>query len=203
MQYQVKDFSALLGMHGFSDVLLKQHFKLYEGYVTNVNKLLAMDGAERRAGKGFQFADWHGHFGFEFNGMRLHELYFANLTKAPVHSVPAALLHKFTESFGSYAEWAKEFKAAGSQRGVGWAVLYYDAQNGTLLNQWTIEHHINHYTGCVPLLVMDAWEHAYMPDYALDRTAYIEAFFKHIDWEPVEARLALAMARSRPLVPSR
>jgi len=39
MAYTAKDFSALVGMQGFSDTLIKNHFTLYQGYVTNTNKL--------------------------------------------------------------------------------------------------------------------------------------------------------------------
>lgn len=196
-RYQVKNFSALLGMDGFSDGMLKAHFKLYEGYVTKVNLLLAVSAANRHAAKESPFSDWHGHFGFEFNGMRLHELYFENMLKNADPTVPGPVLEKMAETFVTRGDWAKDFKATGSLRGVGWAVLYFDNQSGNLFNQWTSEHQVNHLADCTPLLVMDAWEHAFMTDYKFDRAAYIEAFFKNINWEPVEARLKAAMERAK------
>ena len=40
MVYTAKDYSKLIGMEGFSETLLKNHFTLYQGYVTNTNKVL-------------------------------------------------------------------------------------------------------------------------------------------------------------------
>ena len=44
-----------------------------------------------------------------------------------------------------------------------------------------------------PLLVLDMYEHAYAIDYGADHAAYIDAFFKNIAWDVVEARYDRAM----------
>ena len=74
-------------------------------------------------------------------------------------------------------------------RGICWAVLYQDNVNGRLFNCWINKHDAGHPAGCMPILVMDVFEHAFMLDYGLKRADYIEAFFKNIDWKAVEARL--------------
>ena len=68
-------------MEGFSDTLLKNHFTLYQGYVTNTNKLIEILDQMLKEGKvGIpEFAELKRRFGWEFNGMRLHEYYFENL----------------------------------------------------------------------------------------------------------------------------
>ncbi|MDH5201197.1 MAG: Fe-Mn family superoxide dismutase, partial [Candidatus Bathyarchaeota archaeon] len=70
-----------------------------------------------------------------------------------------------------------------------WAILYQDNVTGTLLNQWINEHETGHLAGCTPILVTDAFEHAFMIDYGLNRAGYIEVFFRNINREAVEARL--------------
>ncbi|HUL29512.1 MAG TPA: superoxide dismutase, partial [Thermodesulfobacteriota bacterium] len=40
MAYTAKDYNHLIGTEGFSETLLKNHFTLYQGYVTNTNKVL-------------------------------------------------------------------------------------------------------------------------------------------------------------------
>ena len=35
---------------------------------------------------------------------------------------------------------------------------------------------------------MDVFEHAYMPEYGLDRGKYIEAYFDNIDWHVATER---------------
>jgi Fe-Mn family superoxide dismutase len=73
-------------------------------------------------------------------------------------------------------------------RGIGWVVLYQEPRSGKLINAWINEHDVGHLAGARPLLVMDVFEHAYMPDYQLDRAKYIEAFFKNINWQAVDRR---------------
>ncbi|MCK7491931.1 MAG: hypothetical protein MZW92_09935 [Comamonadaceae bacterium] len=81
MNYTAKDYSKLLGMPGFGETLLKNHFTLYQGYVTNTNKVLDILGLMAKDGKAGtpEFAELKRRLGWEFNGMRLHELYFENL----------------------------------------------------------------------------------------------------------------------------
>jgi Fe-Mn family superoxide dismutase len=191
MTYQAKDYSALMGMEGFSQTLLQNHFTLYQGYVTNTNKLSELLSAmlkEDRTGSP-EYSELKRRFGFEFNGMRLHEYYFENLGgKAPLDK-SGALAKKLAEAYGSYEAWEKDFRATGAIRGIGWVVLYQDNVNGWLFNQWINEHEVGHMAGCRPILVMDVFEHAFMTDYGLKRADYIAAFFKNINWEAVEGRL--------------
>lgn len=195
MAYEAKNFDGLLGMEGFSETLLKNHFTLYQGYVTNTNKLadslLAM-AKEGKAGTP-EYAELRRRFGWEFNGMRLHEHYFANMKKGGnAIDAKGALSAKIASEFGSFENWEKDFRAVGGMRGIGWVVLYYDANAKRLFNCWVNEHDVGHLAGAVPLLVMDVFEHAYMLDYGLKRADYINAFFRSIDWKEIEGRLKAA-----------
>jgi superoxide dismutase, Fe-Mn family len=178
-------------MEGFSETLLKNHFTLYQGYVTNTNKVLdtlAQMLKDDKAGT-TEFAELKRRVGWEFNGMRLHEYYFENLGgKAPLDQ-NSSLSKKLAGEFGSYDAWEKDFKATGAMRGIGWVVLYQDITNGKLINCWINEHDVSHPAGCNPLLIMDVFEHAFMIDYGLKRADYIGAFFKNIDWSAVGARM--------------
>src|SRR5258706_7638676 len=82
--YQPQTYDRLLGTPGFSETLLKNHFTLYQGYVKNSNTLLQELDELLKQGKTAtpQFAELQRRFGWEFNGMRLHELYFGNMAKA-------------------------------------------------------------------------------------------------------------------------
>jgi len=190
MAYQAKDFSSLIGMEGFSETLLKNHFTLYQGYITNTNKLMDTLAAMLKEGKTAapEYAELKRRMGFEFNGMRLHELYFDNLGGKTTVDKMGKFGKKVTEAFGMYEAWEADFKAVGAMRGIGWAVLYQD-WNGTLFNQWINEHETGHLSGCMPILVMDVFEHAYMIDYGLKRADYIAAFFKNINWQSLEKRI--------------
>lgn len=191
MFYTAKDYSGLIGMPGFSETLLKNHMTLYQGYVTNTNKVLDALAQSLRDGKTGtpEFAELKRRLGWEWNGMRLHELYFDNLGgKAPLDA-GGKLAGAIADHFGSREAWEKDFKAVGAMRGIGWAALYHDPASGRLMNFWINEHDVSHPAGCQPLLIMDVFEHAFMIDYGLKRADYIEAFFKSIDWAAVESRL--------------
>lgn len=191
MVFENKNFDNLLGLAGFSDQLLKNHFTLYQGYVANTNKLTETLSAMAKEGKTTtpEFAELKRRFGWEFNGMRLHELYFGNMKKDGFAlSSGSALKQKFVKDFGSYEMWEKEFRATGALRGIGWAILYYDSISDKLFNTWVNEHDTGHLSGCIPLLVMDIFEHAFMLDYGLKRADYINSFFSAIDWDTVSVR---------------
>jgi Fe-Mn family superoxide dismutase len=191
MSYTAKDYSRLIGIEGFSEALLKNHFTLYQGYVTNTNKVLdALDKMSKEGNTGTpEFAELKRRLGWEFNGMRLHEYYFENLGGKGIISKDGRLAKKLAEDFGSYEAWEKEFRAVGMMRGIGWVALYQDTANGQLINFWINEHDVSHPAGCNPILIMDVFEHAFMLDYGLKKADYIEAFFKNINWETAEARL--------------
>jgi Fe-Mn family superoxide dismutase len=191
MSYTAKDYNRLLGMEGFSDTLLKNHFTLYQGYVANTNKLIETFGQMLKEGKvGVpEFAELKRRFGWEFNGMRLHEYYFENLGGKGGLEKAGKLSKRISEDFGSYEAWEKEFRAVGGMRGIGWAILYQDSLTGKLLNFWINEHDTGHPAGCSPILILDVFEHAFMLDYELKKADYIEAFFKNINWRTVEGRL--------------
>jgi len=191
MAYTAKDFSELIGMEGFSETLLKNHFTLYQGYVTNTNKVLESLDQMLKADKAGtpEYAELKRRLGWEFNGMRLHEYYFENLGGKSAIDKSGKLAKKMSEEFGSYEAWEKDFRATGAMRGIGWVVLYQDPNNGKLINFWINEHDVSHPAGCNPLLILDVFEHAFMLDYGLKKADYIGAFFKNVNWPAVDARL--------------
>ena len=170
MPYEGKDYSRLLGTEGFSDQLLNNHFTLYKGYVTNTNTLSDQLASLQKESKSKTppFAELKRRFGWEFNGMRLHEYYFSNMTKGGSHIDAGSALHKkIVEDFGSLQSWEEDFKSTGSMRGIGWVTLYHDILGGRLINSWIDEHATGHLSGAAPILIMDVFEHAFITDYGL------------------------------------
>ncbi|MBN1569317.1 MAG: superoxide dismutase [Acidobacteria bacterium] len=195
MAYQAMNYEKLLGTEGFSNQLLTNHFTLYNGYVANTNKLMEELAELDKQGKAGTplYAEMKRRFGWEFDGMRLHELYFGNMVKGgAAPDTKARLFAKIAEDFGSVENCAKQFKAVGAMRGIGWTILYYDVAGKQLINTWINEHDAGHLAGAAPILIMDVFEHAFMIDYGLKRADYIEAFFKAIDWPAVAKRFDAA-----------
>lgn len=194
--YTAKTFD-LSDLTGISNETLAMHFKLYEGYVTNTNTLNqriadligtgTLDPTQVAA-----FSELKRRFGFEYNGMVLHQYYFDNMMKHGNGdpSTGDAFINAATESFGDYDVWKADFVSTGKMRGVGWAATYQDPSNGAISNHWIDLHETGNVAGFTTILIMDVWEHAFIKDYApVDRPKYIEAFFSNINWDVVNGRL--------------
>ncbi len=183
----------LSGLKGISDKTLEMHFGLYEGYVKNTNLLNEQIAGKIESGHAvatdLEFSELNRRLAFEYNGMRLHELYFNNLTVSspePGDELKTAL----AATYGDFETWKKDFAAVGSMRGVGWAIAYQDPANGRITNNWVELHQDGNLATFAPIVVMDVWEHAFMLDYKpADRSKYIEAFFTNVDWETIAGRL--------------
>jgi Fe-Mn family superoxide dismutase len=190
MAYSAKKFDHLLGLAGFSDALLTNHFTLYEGYVKNTNAL--SDKLKELTEKGEmatpEFAELKRRFGWEWNGMRLHELYFGNMKKEALPLGDGALKAGLEKIYGSVETRHKNFVATGAMRGIGWVILAHDGESDKLYNVWVNEHDTGHLAGTTPIVVMDVFEHAFMLDYGLKRADYIETFMHSLDWSVAEKR---------------
>jgi Fe-Mn family superoxide dismutase len=194
--YKPKSFN-LSGLNGISDQTLEMHFKLYEGYVTNTNTLTERISAILSDGKVDQeempaYSELTRRLGFEYNGMVLHEYYFANMKRQGGDEAPkgSAFRAAVEKSFPSYDIWKTDFVSVGKMRGVGWAIAYLDPTTGLVSNHWIELHQNGNIAGFAPLLVKDVWEHAFLLDYKpADRPKYIEAFLSNVDWDSVDKRI--------------
>jgi len=189
-QYEAKDYSGLLGLPGLSDTLLNNHFKLYQGYVKNTNDSAAKLRAAAKDGTtaSYDLAEVRRRFGWEFNGMRLHEYYFGGMSKEP--SPPGDGVKRIlADDFSGFDQFQADFIGAGKARGIGWVVLVQDPDSGSLFTTWINEHDVGELAGGHPILVLDVFEHAYMTDYGIDKAAYLGAWWKAVDWGTVGKRL--------------
>lgn len=177
-------------LKGISAKNVEEHLKLYAGYVNNSNLVLTKieelsADAENNIGilSGLQKR-----FGFEYNGMRNHEVYFSSLSgDATFLSENSKLKEAIAAEWGSFEKWLALFKAAATIRGIGWTMLYFDRKENRLLNSWVDEHHLGQLQNCAPILALDMWEHAYLLDYLpSEKKKYIEAFFENLNWEAIE-----------------
>ncbi|HEY2030992.1 MAG TPA: Fe-Mn family superoxide dismutase [Myxococcales bacterium] len=194
-KFEPKHFPRLKGLSGISDALLQDHLKLYEGYVKNTNDLNAQREQFIKAGtaKGTNpaYAEITRRLGFEYGGMVLHELYFGNLAPEPDPvNKNGAFAAAVAQEFGTFDAWLEDFKGTASLRGVGWAIAYQNPETKAVTNHWIELHNVGHPPGFKPIVVMDCWEHAFVPDYhPTERAKYIDAYFKNLDWRACEGRL--------------
>ncbi|OGF64578.1 superoxide dismutase [Candidatus Giovannonibacteria bacterium RIFCSPHIGHO2_01_FULL_45_24] len=179
-------------LDGLSEKQLKEHHNvLYAGYVKKIGeieeKLKSVDLSSANA----TYSDLRElkiEETFALNGVKLHEGYFDNMVSAG-SPTSGKILEMINRDFGSYENWEKEFKALGLAA-RGWVVLGYDLDEKKLKNILCDSHHQGAPWNMFALLIMDVYEHAYFIDYATGRKAYIEAFFKNIDWKYVDMRIS-------------
>ena len=177
-------------LKGISVKNIEEHLKLYAGYVNQTNLVLSkieelLVDAEKNMGilSGLQKR-----LGFEYNGMRNHEVYFESLSgDENFLSGESKLQKQIVEDFGSFDTWLAYFKAIATTRGIGWAILYLDKKENRLLNAWVDEQHLGQLQNCAPIIALDMWEHAFITDYQPSgKKQYIEDFFENLNWEVVE-----------------
>ncbi|NCN52594.1 superoxide dismutase [Candidatus Parcubacteria bacterium] len=193
MEYEVKKFD-LPELDGISAKQVEVHLGLYAGYVKHTNvlreqiaELSALD-AEKYA---YAIAEIRRRLGFEFNGMRMHELYFSQFEGgAKDASDDSALVAAVSEKYGSWDDFITHFKSVGMSRGIGWTILYQDPIGGTMHTAWVTDHELGQLGSLPVILAMDMWEHAFMVDYVpAEKKNYVEAFLKNVNWSVVEGRM--------------
>lgn len=168
------------------------HMRLYEGYVTNINKIdeILIRGDAQRDQANTTFS-WYRELKrgetFALDGVILHELYFENIggnSPAPDRATAGIL----KQSFGSVEKWQEDFIAT-AKASRGWAILCLDQRSMRFRNNSLDAHDVGNITYSAPVLVLDMYEHAYFLQYADKKADYINAFMKNINWAVVGERM--------------
>lgn len=177
---------------GISDRMITSHHdKNYAGAIKNLNKVETDLAALKPDAPAYLVAGLREKELTYFNSMVLHEHYFGNLGGNGKRS--GSLEARLGTELGAGA-WEAQFRATamGLGGGSGWVVLALALHDGGLrISQST--NHTQTAAATLPLLVLDMYEHAYALDYGADHATYIDAFFKNLAWETVEARYARAL----------
>lgn len=169
-------------LEGITLKMLEQHFKLYEGYVKKTNEIQAkLETTDKSSANGVysEIGEMKRQETFAVNGMKLHEVYFGHLQGS---GEPVGDLVKMIEAdFGSLDAWKEDLIATGMSA-RGWAITAFDLKDNRLHNYGSDAHNVGAVWGAIPVIVLDVYEHAYFMDYGVSRKAYIDSFFKNLDW---------------------
>ena len=185
--------SHLMKTEKLSDSTKTAHDKLYKGYVEAFNKvaagLVAADRIEVKS-TASSYRSLKTDETYNFNGIKLHELYFANISDVDseirVDSLPYMRLSR---DWGTFEAWQEDFMAACMASRNGWGLTVYEPYRNVFMNVIVDSHDKDIPLGCVPVIVMDMWEHAYFKDYGTDKKAYLFAMMKELNWDVIEARM--------------
>ncbi len=194
-EYEAKPLPFQKSLIGISDkTLAVHHDKLYQGYVTKMNEIRAelkkFATGEKESSGNQTYSELRAlrqGETFATNGVYLHEYYF-NVLGGEATTIPEnSLIKALAEKFGSVEQFIKYFSASGMAM-RGWVVLAFDIQLGRLKVYGCDSHNQGGVWGCMPVIVLDVYEHAYFIDYASDRAAYIQDFWKNFNWDAANAQ---------------
>ena len=189
--YQMKTFQ-IGELEGISGRTIEEHLKLYAGYVKHVNliheKIAELkENSEKNA---YALAEVQRRLGFEFGGMKNHEAYFAQFEGGSKEVPAGKFVDMVSAQWGSFETFLTQLKATAMTRGIGWTMVYFDANAQKLVMTWVDEQHIGQLPDVTIALALDMWEHSYMLDYVpSQKKEYVETFFKNLNWEIVGNRV--------------
>jgi Fe-Mn family superoxide dismutase len=190
------DYGAL-EPHISGRIMELHHDKHHAAYVKGANETLEKL-AEARAKSDFTHtAALEKALAFHVSGHVLHSLFWQNM-KPKAGGRPTSELSKAIDrDFGSFEALRKELTAAASSiMGSGWAALVWEPAAERLVTAQIYDHQGNVTQGGTPLLVLDAWEHAYYLQYQNRKTEFFEAVWDVWNWEDVASRFEAARRKS-------
>jgi Fe-Mn family superoxide dismutase len=186
------DYGAL-EPHISGKIMELHHDKHHAGYVKGANTAIEkLD--EARAKEDFtRVAAMEKALAFNLSGHVLHSLFWQNLTPKANDRPTGALSDRITNDFGSFEKLKKQMnEVAGTIMGSGWAALVWEPLGGRLLTTQIYDHQSNLAQGGIPLMVIDAWEHAFYLQYQNRKTEFFDAIWNCWNWKDVTERFESA-----------
>lgn len=174
----------------YSKETLELHCKvLYKGYVDNVNKTQEQLKMNREKNDFSNIKCLEKNLSFFGSGVILHELFFENMGPAIPTSPAVELMEQIDKSFINYDTFKKQFsEAATNVEASGWCILVWEPRFKKLEILQCEKHQNLTLWGCIPILVLDMWEHSYYLQYQTRRPEYINAFWNIVNWNEVNKR---------------
>lgn len=172
------------------EIMQLHHDKHHLAYVNGANTALEQLEKARKGEIEINIKAVMRDLSFNLNGHLLHEIFWENMRPAVENNMPEGeVLELLEKNFGSFDAFKKEYSDAGKAvEGSGWVVLMKDEEKNLFVGQLE-KHNLLGINGFTPILVNDVWEHAYYLDYKNDRGAYVENWWKIVNWEDVGKRL--------------
>ncbi len=178
--------------HLSARILELHHGKHHQAYVDGANTTLEKIAAARDAGDYGSIVGLEKTSAFNISGHVLHSLFWQNLSPAGGGEPTGPLADAIGQHFGSFAAFQAHMShATTTVQGSGWSSLSWEPVSKSLVVEQIYDHHGNSLQGATPLLVIDAWEHAYYLQYENRRPDYVKAIWNVINWDDVSKRFAL------------
>ncbi|MEV0199884.1 superoxide dismutase [Nonomuraea sp. NPDC050691] len=175
------------------EILELHHARHHAAYVKGANDTLERLAEARDKGEFGGLVGLEKTFAFNLSGHVLHTIFWQNLSPDGGDRPDGDLGEAITEHFGSFDAFQKQLTTAtATVQGSGWGVLAWEPLGRRLVVEQVYDHHGNVGMNTTPLLVFDAWEHAYYLQYRNVRPDYVEKLWGLINWNDVISRFDAA-----------
>jgi Fe-Mn family superoxide dismutase len=186
------DFGAL-EPHISAQIMELHHGKHHKAYVEKANETLDKLAESRDKDDFSKLGGLEKALAFNLSGHVLHSIFWKNLRPRGGGRPQGDLLERINEDFGSFEPFQKQMtEVAATVMGSGWAALVWEPMAQRLLACQIYDHQSNLSQGSTPLMVIDAWEHAYYLQYKNAKTEFFKAVWNLWNWQDVAARLQAA-----------
>ena len=179
--------------HYSGEIISLHHDKHHAAYVKGANDTLDALAAAREAGDFGNINQLSRSFAFHVSGHVLHSIFWTNMSPDGGGRPEGELATAIDEFFGGFDALQAQLTAATvNVQGIGWGALAWEPVAGKLIVEQIYDHQGNVGAGSVPLLVIDAWEHAFYLQYKNVRADFVKAFWNIVNWPNVAERFAAA-----------
>ena len=179
------DYGAL-EPHITGQIMELHHDKHHAAYVKKANETLEKIDEARAKADYTRIAGLEKALAFNLSGHMLHSVFWKNLVPKGGGRPEGSISQAIMKDFGSFPAFQMQMnEVAGSIMGSGWGALVYEPIAGRLLTCQIYDHQSNLAQGGVPLLVLDAWEHAYYLQYKTDKAKFFDAMWNLWNWDDV------------------
>lgn len=184
---------AALEPHISGRIMELHHDKHHAGYVKGANT--ALEKLQEMRGKGdfSLLAMLERNLAFHVSGHVLHSLFWANLSPNGGGEPTGELADLLDDTFGGVSVFRQQMtEAAATIQGSGWALAAWEPTARRVIVQQVHDHQGQHGQGTIPLLAIDAWEHAFYLQYENRKTEFFDAIWNVVNWDDIGQRLTAA-----------
>ena len=182
------DYGAL-EPHISGRIMELHHGKHHRAYVDGANKAMEQLQEIRKKGDFTRIAALERTLAFNLSGHVLHSIFWQNLSPKGGGQPTGELMKAIERDFGGFDKFRQQMtQAAVTSMGSGWAALVWDPLSARLLTVQIHDHQSETIQGSIPLLVLDAWEHAYYLQYQNEKAKFFDAVWNVWNWNDVARR---------------
>jgi Fe-Mn family superoxide dismutase len=182
---------AALEPHITGRIMELHHDKHHAGYVKGANEALERLGEAREKEDFTRIGALEKALAFNLSGHVLHSLFWQNLSPEGGGEPKSELAEQIKKDFGSFAAFKRQLtESASTIMGSGWGAVVWEPLAGRLLTTQIYDHQSNLAQAGVPILVLDAWEHAYYLQYENKKTDFFAAVWSVWNWSDASERFA-------------